>query len=99
MELVLLVGVGVAAALAAGESARRALLGRRMDRSFEVLKVSTPHGALGGDAAMRRVRVRRMISIKAGRHDHGSLANPQESLGELTSAPAPHIPLHARQAS
>jgi hypothetical protein len=98
MELVLLVGVGVAAALAAGESARRALLGRRMDRSFEFLKVNTPHGALGGDAVMRPVRVRRMISIKAGR-DHGSLANPQESLGELTPVPAPHIPLHARQAS
>ena len=58
MDVVLLVGGGLAAALATGELVRRRVLGNRMDRSFEVLKVGTRRFAPRNDVVLRRAPVR-----------------------------------------
>jgi hypothetical protein len=99
MDLVLLVGIGVPAALAAGVSARRAVLGNQMARSFETLKLSMRQSASRDDLVMRRAPVSGTVSIGVVRHGLGPRANNQEPPAEVTRAGVRHVPLHARRAS
>jgi hypothetical protein len=94
MDLVLLIGVSVVAALAAGVSARRAVLGNRMDSSFDLLKVRTRQNATFDDVVIRPAPVRRLVSIKPA-----PIANNEGSLAEVIPARVGHIPLHSRRAS
>jgi hypothetical protein len=99
MDLVPLVGVGVAAVLVAGVSARRAALGNRMDGSLETLKVRTRQRVPLIDVAMRRAPDRGTVLIKAVCHDQVPMANNEESLAEVIPTRVGRVPLHARRAS
>jgi hypothetical protein len=99
MDLVLFVGVGVGAAFATWELVRRAVLGNRMDRSFEVLKVRTRQPAPGDDVVVHRAPLRRAVLIKAVRHHQRQVPSCKESPAGLISAGAPYIPLRSRRAS
>jgi hypothetical protein len=99
MDLVLLVGGGLAAVLATWELARRAQLGNRMDRSFEILKVGMRQMASPDDVVIRRAPVRGAVLIKAVRHDQGPKASYTEAPAELLPTRVRHVPLHARRAS
>ena len=99
MDLVLLFGVGVAAAvLVVGVSARRAALGNRMVSSFEALKVRTRQRISSDAVVTRGPPVRGTVSIKAVRHDRGSMAKNPEPVA-VARARLRHVPLHARRAS
>lgn len=87
MDLVLLVGVGVVGALVAGVSARRAVLGQRMDDSFEALKVSARQSVSPPDVVMHRAPVRVTVS-KAVLHGHSPIANTGEPQAEVIRASA-----------
>jgi hypothetical protein len=98
MDLVLLVGVGVLAAFAAGGLARRAALGNRMDCSFEALKGMARSDALWDDVVMGPAPVH-SDSINAVLGDPSPMVNTQESPADLGLARGRHIPRHARRAS
>jgi hypothetical protein len=93
MDLVLLIGLSVVAALAAGVSARRAVLGNRMDSSFEFLKVTTRQSATFDDVVMP-APVRRVVSIKPA-----PMADNERLVAEFIPTRVGHVPLHARRAS
>lgn len=99
MDLELLVGGGLVAALATWELGRRAVLGNRMDRSFEVLKAGTRQMASPDDVVIRRAPVRGAVFIKSVRHDQGPRVSDTESPAELIAPRVSHVPLHARRAS
>jgi len=82
MELVPVVGSGLAAALAAAVGVRRAKLGRQMDRSLEVLKSRRI-------AASRVVPVPRLVWSQAVSHG-------REPLGSTGRIPAGVIPVSAQ---
>jgi hypothetical protein len=97
MDLELLVGGGLAASLAAWELARRAVLGNRMDRSFEVLKEGRRQMASSDDVVIAPVLGAALI--KAVRQDQGSKPSDTESPAELIPTRVRHVPFHARRAS
>jgi len=99
MDLVLLVGIALAAVLAAGELVRRAVLGDRMTRSFEALKVRTRQSALLDAVMMPRAPVPRKVSIQAARDDQGPMASSEESMAAVRWARMRHVHFHARRAS
>ena len=98
MDLVPLVGVGVAALFVAGVSARTAALGNRMVGSLEALKIMTRQKVLPDAVVMRRAPVRGTVS-KAVRHGHDPMVNNGELLADLIPTGVEHVPLHARRAS
>jgi hypothetical protein len=85
MALVLLVFLGAAAALAMGGLARRAVLGNRMDCSFETLKQRTRQNASWDDVVIRRAPVQ-VDSIKGVRLGPSPTTNTQEVPAELRPA-------------
>jgi hypothetical protein len=99
MDLVLLVVVSGAATLAVGGLTRRAVLGNRMDCSFEALKVGMRQKVWLEDEMILRAPVQSAVAIKAVRHNPSPMANAEESPAEFKPAVVRHVPLHARQAS
>jgi len=97
MDLVLLIGVGVVAALAAGVSARRAVLGNRMDSSFEFMKRTRQRVSID-DVVASRASVRGTTSVRA-LHERRPMANNQASPTDHIPAGVHHVPLHERRAS
>ena len=90
MELLPVVGSGLAAALAAAVGVRRAKLGRQMDRSLEVLK-SSP-----GRATPRRIAARRVAPVPRpvwSQAVSGPLGNKARIPAEVIPVRAPnHLP-------
>jgi hypothetical protein len=85
MDLVLLVLLGAAAALAVGGLTRRAMLGNRMDGSFETLKQGTRHDALWDGAVILPAPLE-TASINGVRQGPIPTATTQESPAELRPA-------------
>jgi hypothetical protein len=98
MDLVLLVGVGVAAVFVVGVSARRAALGNRMVGSLDALKTMTRQKVMPDAVVMSRVPVRGTVS-KAVVHGHDPMVSNGELLADLIPTGVEHVPLHARRAS
>jgi hypothetical protein len=98
MGLVLLVGTSLAVALTAGELARRAVLGNRMDRSLAALKATTRQSKSRDDVLVG-APVRGTVSIRDVRPDHGPIASNEESLAKLMATRVRQIHHHARRAS
>ena len=99
MDFVLFVGVGMAAALATWELVRRAVLGNRMDRSFEALKAGTRQMASRDDVVIHRTPLRAGVAVITVHHSQGPKASNEESPAELIAATVRNVPLHARLAS
>ena len=89
MELVPVVGSGLAAALAAAVCVRRAKLGRQMDRSLEVLK-SSP-----GRATPRRIAARRVAPVPRPVWSQ-AVSDGREPPGSTARIPAGVIPVSAQ---
>jgi hypothetical protein len=92
MDVVLLVGAGLVAVVACWELVRRAVLGNRMDRSFQM--------AARADVATPRSPVRAgALLIKAARQEQSPTASFENPLPEFISPRGRSVPLHARTAS
>jgi hypothetical protein len=85
MDLVLLVFLGAAAVLAMGGLARRAVLGNRMDCSFETLKQKARQNASRDEVVIRRAPAQ-VDSIKGVHHGPSPAANTQGVPVELRPA-------------
>jgi hypothetical protein len=99
MDLVLLVVVGGAATLAVAGLTRRAVLGNRMDCSFEELKVGMRQTVWLEDEMILQAPAQSAVAITAVRQDPSPIANIEESPAELKPAIVRHVPPHARRAS
>ena len=92
MDLVLLIGVAAAAALAVAGLTRRTVLGNRMDCSFEALKGVARAHAAWDELAIVEAPVQ-ADSIKAVRLELSPMTSASDLPAELTPTPAP---LHAQ---
>ena len=77
MDLVLLVGLGVTAALAVGGLARRAVLGERMNRAFEAPKERSRQNALRETVERRRNQIQSGLDQGGGPWPKSDLEHPE----------------------
>lgn len=98
MDLVLLVSVSVATALATGELARRAMLGSRMEHAFDAAKegiqqMASPHDApIQGDPSSSEAAVVTTVNVH-----HGPVTGFETSLADYVPTSTRHVPLQARR--
>lgn len=98
MDLVLLVSVSVALALATGELARRAMLGSRMEHAFEAVKegmqqMASPNDApIQGDPSSSQAAMVKTVNVH-----HGPITGFEKSFAEYIPASTRHVPLQARR--